>query len=83
MSTKRKFWKVWCVTDSKWVKVWKTHNASAPTECPDNAGHTITSSLTAVETEEEPIMVEDTSDPGVNDDFDEGYDIYDNIYVTA
>jgi len=41
-------YRFWCVTDSKYVYIDKLFADSAPTDCPDNAGHTIDANQTAI-----------------------------------
>lgn len=40
------YFRVWCVTDSQYERVW---SRTEPTSCPVNGGHTITASKTVVE----------------------------------
>lgn len=44
MTEPLRYWRVWCVTESANVFAW---SQSAPTECPNNAAHTITADKTA------------------------------------
>ena len=45
MSTERYLWRVYCVTEGQYVT---TISSTVPTECPNDSGHTIDSSQTAV-----------------------------------
>jgi len=41
-------WRVWCVTENAFVYIWLDEDQDAPTTCPTNTGHTITTALTKI-----------------------------------
>jgi hypothetical protein len=61
-------YRVWCVTEAAYVETdWST---SAPTECPNDPGHTIdTDSITIIKTSEAHLRLDGTNSPDADIDF--------------
>jgi hypothetical protein len=47
-------YRVYCETDAKWEYIWLDETVAAPTTCPVNSGHTITSSSVAIHSKSGP-----------------------------
>lgn len=63
-------WRVYCATDSKYEYIWLDETNSAPTTCPTNTAHTITTSLTKIYEIRSPASVEITQKAGaIGDNF--------------
>lgn len=41
-------YKIYCETDAKWEYVWLDENQAAPTTCPTDSGHTVTSNSVSI-----------------------------------